>query len=431
MEETCRKELVIEIPVDVVRREAESVTAEYARLARIPGFRPGHAPPALVRRHFRDGIRSEVVQTLLPKFFDNAVKEQKWSVVGRPEFEDLKFEDDQPLTVKAKFEVYPEFALGEYRGLEVEEGPPTVSDADVDKALEEVRQEAATFEVVEGRAAGADDYVIVNYEGRDLKHPESKPLETRDAMVNLGGKGTVAAFRDNLRGAKGGEKREFDVDYPADYPQKSLAGKTYRYRVEVLSIKQKVVPALDDDLAKSVSELATLGELREKLRKDLEERRRRGVEAGARQKLLERLVEAHPMPVPAALVETQLNRKLERALLGLMSQGIDPRTTQIDWAKIREDSRPEAEREVRASLVLERIAASEKIEVTEEEVDELVRQLAQERGETPAALKTRLTRDGELDRMSSTRRSQKALDFVYHNAKITRKNEPAPARAEG
>lgn len=431
MEGTCRKELVIEIPVDVVQRAAESVTAEYARLARIPGFRPGHAPAALVRRHFRDGIRSEVVQSLLPKFFDDAVKEQKWSVVGRPEFEDLKFEDDQPLIVKAKFEVYPEFALGEYQGLEVEEEPPTVTDADVDKALEEVRQQAATFEVVEGRGAGSDDYVMVNYQGRDAKHPESKPLEARDVMINLGGKGTVTAFRENLKGAKAGAKREFDVDYPADYPQKPLAGRAYRYQVEVLSIKQKVMPALDDDLAKSVSELGTLAELREKLRRDLEEQRKRGVDAAARQKLLERLVEAHPIPVPEALVEAQLNRKLERALLGLVSQGIDPRATQIDWAKIREDSRLEAEREVRAALVLEKIAASERIEVTEEEVDELVRQFAEERGETPVALKTRLTRDGELARMSSTRRNQKALDFVYHNAKIIRKNEPAPVRAEG
>jgi trigger factor len=250
-------------------------------------------------------------------------------------------------------------------------------------------------------------------------------------MVDLGGKGTVAAFAENLKGAKAGEVREFQFRYPDDYPQKSLAGKTYSYRVEVLSIKKKVVPAADDELAKSVSEFGTLRELREKLGQDLKERRRRGVEAAARQKLLERLVETHPIPVPRALVEDHLQRKLERALVQLMAQGIDPRATEIDWAKIREDSRPAAEREARASLILERIAESEKVEVPQEEIDNLIREMAQERRETPAALKTRLTRDGELDRISSTRRNQKALDIVYRNAKIIRKNEPDPARAEG
>ncbi len=429
--ETCKRELVIEIPVDAVRREAESVTAQYARQARIPGFRPGHAPPSLVRRRFREGIRSEVVQSLLPKFFENAVKEQKWTVVGRPEFEELKFDEDQPLTCKATFEVYPEFTLGEYKGLEVEEESPRVTEADVDQGLEEVRQHAATFEVVENRPAQDDDYVMVNYQGHDLNSREARPLEARDAMVHLGAKGTVGAFTENLRGTKPGEGREFQVDYPDDYPQKSLAGKSFSYRVEVLSIKKKVVPAMDDELAKSVSEFATLPKLRDRLRQDLKERRQREVEAAAQHKLLERLVDIHPFPVPRVLVEAQLSRKLERVLTQLIAQGIDPRATEVDWAKIREQSRPEAEREVRASLVLEKIAETEKIEVAEEEIDDLIREMAQDRQETPAALKTRLTREGDLDSIATRRRNQKALDFVYRNAKIIRKNEPDPARAEG
>jgi trigger factor len=429
--ETCKKELVIEIPVDVVRQEAENVTAQYARLARIPGFRPGHAPAALVRRHFREGIRNEVVQSLLPKFFANAVKEQKWSVVGRPEFEELKFEDDQPMTCKATFEVYPEFALSQYKGLEVEEDLPTVTEGDVDQALEEVRQRAATFEVVENRPAEDDDYVMVNYRGQDIKTPQSRPLEAREAMVHLGGKGTVGAFTENLRGAKPGDVREFQVSYPDDYPQKSLVGKTFSYRLEVLSIKRKVLPPIADELAKSVSEFSTLAELRDNLRDDLTEQRRHGVEAEAKQKLVERLLDTHPIPVPRALVQTQLQRKLERVLSQLISQGIDPRAAEIDWGKLREESRPNAEREVRASLILQKIADAENLEVLEEELDEFLREMAREGHETAATLKTRLTSAGELERMRSTRRNQKALDFIYRNAKIIRKSQPAPAPIEG
>jgi len=338
--ETCKKELLIEIPVDAVRKEAESVTAQYQRVARIPGFRQGHAPTALVRQHYRENIRNEVVQSLLPKFFDSAVKEQKLTVVGEPRFEELKFEEDQPLTCKVTFEVLPPFELGDYKDLEVEEEPSTVSDADVDQTLEELRQRAATYEVVEDRPAGDDDYVLVSYQGRDLKNPEGRPLEARDAVVHLGGKGTVAAFTENLRGTQAGEVREFDATYPDDYAQKSLAGKTFRYRVEVQSIKKKVVPALDDELAKSVSESETLADLRTTLRADLEKRRKHQVENAAMRKLLEQLVNRGPFPVPEALVEAQLDRKIESLVSQLVAQGIDPRTTEIDWRKLREESRP-------------------------------------------------------------------------------------------
>jgi trigger factor len=420
---TCKKELVIEIPAEVVQQEANSVTTQYARVARIPGFRPGHAPATLVRRHFREDIRSEVVQTLLPRFFENAVKDQKWSVVGRPRFEDLKFEDDQPLTCKATFEIIPEFELKEYKGLEVEEAEPTVTDADIEQRLEEFRERAATFEVVSDRPATDDDYLTVTYRGQDVNEPASQPVEAKDVVVHLGGQGTVVAFTEKLRGVKSGEARQFQVIYPQDYPQKSLAGKTFDYHVEVSSIKKKVVPPVDDELAKSVSEFSTLEELRAQLREELLERARHRTEMESKQKLLDALLAAHEFPVPDILVEVQLDRRLERTVTQLLAQGVDPRAMEVDWRQVRQEGRPEAEKEVRASLLLGRVAEAEKIEVTEEAVDEMIRHMAQERHETPAALKTRLTRDGELDRIKSTRRNQEALNLIYRNAKIIRKSE--------
>jgi trigger factor len=419
----CKKELLIEIPVDVVRREADTVAAQYARVARIPGFRPGHAPRSVVQRRFRDDIRNEIVQSLVPKFFENAVKEQKWSVVGHPRFEDLKFDEDNPLTCKASFEVYPEIELKQYKELEVQEETPDVTEVDIDQALEEVRDHAATFEVVSDRPAADGDYLTMSYKGYDVKAPASHPVEARDVSLQLGGKGTVTAFRENLRGSRPGEIREFEVTYPEHYPQKSLAGKTFRYRVEVQSIKHKVVPAADDDLAKSVSELATLEELRTRLRNDLMERARRRVEMAAKEKLVQQLLHLHEFPVPEVMVEAQLDRKLQRMVTQLVSQGIDPRQAQVDWRKVREDSRPEAEKEVRAFMLLSKVADAEKLEVSEEEADEIIREMAQEAHEPPATLKTRLTRDDELGILKSTRRNQKAIEFIYRNAKITRKSE--------
>lgn len=421
--ETCKKEVVIEIPVDVLRKEAETVTAQYTRVARIPGFRPGHAPASIVRTRFREDIKGEVVQTLLPKFFDNLVKDQKLTVVGKPQFEDLKFEDDKPLTVKATFEVYPAFELKEYKGLEAEEDPVTVADSDIEQTLEKLRERAATFEAVPDRPAQEDDYLDVSYQGRDVKDAGTNPIEAREAMIHLGGKGTVAAFNENLLGAKAGEVREFTASYPDDYPQKTLAGKSYKYRVEIRSIKKKVLPALDDDLAKSASEFSTLEELRNKVREDLKENRQHRAEAATKQKLVEKLLAAHEFPVPEVLVDAQLDHKLENTLSQLIGQGIDPRTVDIDWKKIREDSRADGTEEVRAALMLERIADAEKIEVTDEELDDIVREMAAEHRETPAALKTRLTRNGALATIKSSRRNQKALDIIYRSAKIIRKSE--------
>jgi trigger factor len=292
----------------------------------------------------------------------------------------------------------------------------------VDKTVEDLRESAATFEVVTDRPAADDDHVNVNYRGQDTSLPTSQPTEAKDAVVHLGGKHTVEAFTENLRGAKVGEVREFPVTYAADYPQKTLAGKTFSYRVEIQSIKRKVVPPADDELAKSVSEFATLEELRSKLRQDLEKDAQRQAEISSKNKLAEKLLEAHQFPVPEMLVEIQLDRKIERTLGQLLSQGIDPRQTQVDWKKVREDARPEAEKEVRVVLVLNRVADAEKIDLTEEEVDDVIRDMAKERHMNAAELKTRLTRDGKLDTLKSTRRNQKALDFIYRNAKIIRKN---------
>ncbi len=221
---TCKKELVIEIPVDVVEREADSVAAQFAKRVRIPGFRPGHAPASLVRQHFRDDIRSEVVQTLLPRFFETAVKEQKWEIVSQPRFEDLKFEDAQPLTCKATFEIYPEFELQPYKELEVEEELATVTDADVEEAVQELRDRAATFELVSDRPAADDDHVTINYQGRDTESPPRQPVEVQEAVVHLGGKHTVGAFTENLRGVKAGDVREFAGNLPAGLPPEIPSG---------------------------------------------------------------------------------------------------------------------------------------------------------------------------------------------------------------
>jgi len=416
--ETCKRELLIEIPVDAVRKESDRVAAKYSRSVRVPGFRPGHVPTRLVHQRFREEIKSEVVQALLPKFFNDAVKDRQLSAVGQPEFEDLKFEEGHPLTCKATFEVLPEFELKEYKGLEVEEEPVTVTEAEVAKALEELRESAATVEVVADRPATDGDDVTVSYQGRDVQDAKAEPLEGREIVIHLDAEGR-AGFEENLRGSKAGDTREFKVSYPEDFPSKRLAGKTIRYRVEVHGIKRKVLPGLDDELARTVSEFSTLEELRDRVRQDVERLHRRKAEKTVRQKLVDELLKRHQFPVPASMVQDQLEHSMEIAVAQLVSKGIDPRTAPLDWSKLREKMQPEAEQAVRAAIILQRIAEAERMEVSEEELDQSIREMAQQRGEAPAALKTRLTREGRLAKLQSSCRSHKALDFVYRNAQIT------------
>jgi trigger factor len=352
------------------------------------------------------------------------------SIVGRPHFADLKFEDDSPLTCTAKFEILPEFELKEYKGLEVEQGPVDVTEDEVRKSLDDLQQRAATFEPVEGRAAQDSDYVSVNYRGVDKADAEAKPLEATEAMVHLSKEGSVPEFTENLLGTKAGDVRDFDVNYPEDYASKPLAGKSLSYHVEVQAVKKKVVPELDDEFAKSVSELKTMDELRARVSENLSAHKKYEAENEAKQNLLNQLVDTHTFPVPDTLVDGQVDAKLERLLSRLISQGIDPRSVGLDWQKLREDGRPEAEKDVRGSLILEKVAEAEAIEVKEEEVDELIRELAQERHEAPAAVKTRLTRDGELPTIERRLRNQKALDLIYRNATIKPKSEGVPDQAE-
>lgn len=421
---TCKRELIIEVPPDAVAKESEQITSQYARVARIPGFRPGKAPRALVGKRYREEIRGEIVQTLIPRYFEDRLREEKLHLAGEPHFDDLKFDEGQPIRAKATFEVYPEFELKDYKGLEVEMPPATVSDADLDQAIDRLRERNATFEVVDDRPAAEGDYVLVNYRGQNVQNAEAEPIEAKEGLIQLGGERTVPGFTENLTGVRTGETREFDVQYKEDFPRKSLAGQTLRYRVEVQGIKKKAVPPADDEFAKSVSDFPTLGELRDKVRADLEAQKQKSAENAARQALVEKLAASYSFPVPEALVDDRLRRRLERFAQSLAAQGIDPEAAQIDWRALRDEMRTDAEKDVREALVLDAVATAEDITVTPDELDETVRELAEGLRETPAALKSRLTRDGELDKLESSRRNLKALDFIYRNAKI---NQPSTA----
>jgi len=313
------------------------------------------------------------------------------------------------------FEVLPEFELGQYKDLEVELDDLKVEDADVDKGLEELRDRAATFVPVEGRAIADGDFAQLKLNGIPMGGGE--PLEAESVLCHVGGEETMEPFNENLRGANVGDKKSFDVTYPADYPDAKLQGKTYTYGVEVLGIKEKKRPELTDEFAKDVSDAQTLEELRKKMRDNLEAAKTHRQNEQQREKLLAQIVKGHDFPVPEALVEHQMDSRLERTVRSLASQGMDPRAMNVDWVALRNRQKDRSIEDVKAELLLDRIATAENIEVSDEEVDKEIETLAERSGESATAVRANLTRQGALDRMKSKIRSEKTLDWLCSNSR--------------
>jgi trigger factor len=415
-ETSCWKELELDIPAEKVQAEIEKIAKDLARVARIPGFRPGKAPIALIRRRFADEIKGEVLQELVPGRLEQALGEAKLVPVTRPQVEKVDWEESGGVKFKARFEVLPEFELGDYKNVEVEMEPAEVTDADVDRAIEERREQAASFVPVEGRTIQDGDYATLKMTGT----PEGggEPIRMDNALCHVGSDETVAAFTENLRGANAGENRRFEVRYPDDYPEQKLAGKTYHFNAEVIAVKERKLPEINDEFAKDTGEAETLEELKQKVKQQLVSARDERQKILAQEKIVDLLLGRNSFPVPEALVERQMDARLERAVRRLIAQGIDPRGVNVDWVSLRRQQREHAEGDVRAEILLDRIATAENIDATDEELEKELQGISERSGENIAAIRARLTREGAADTMKSKLRSEKTLDWLYQQARI-------------
>jgi trigger factor len=413
---SCRRELELEIPAEEVSKATERIAKELSRVARVPGFRPGKAPISLIKRRFADDIKGEVLQTLVPERVEKAVAEQKLTPVSRPEVDKLDYNEGQPLKFRAVFEVLPEFELANYKNLELEMPAMDVTDEDVTKALDEMRERAAAFAPVEGRAIENGDFAQLKLMGT----PEGggEPLQADSVLCHIGAEETMEPFNENLRGANVGDHKKFDVAYPADYPDAKLAGKTYHYSVDVLGVKTKKLPDLNDEFVKDVSDAQTLDELKTKVRESIEHQRDHRQKELQREKVLAELVKLHDIPVPESLVEHQMDVRLERVVRSLAAQGVDPRAVNVDWVTLRRRQEDRAKDDVKAELIVDRIATAESIETTDEELQHELEHAAGHSGESAEVLRARLTKQGTLDSMKAKLRSDKTLDWLAQNSKI-------------
>jgi trigger factor len=408
----CKRSLEIEIPIEEVDRAKERVTNSIKQRVRLPGFRPGKAPVNLIQSRFESEIRSEVLDLLLPQAFRERVQKEELKVVGSPDISDLHFEPGQPIRFKADFEVAPEIELGDYRGLPVKYEEPTITDEEVSKRLETMRENKAEYVNLDPRPIESGDYVLVHLKSLAGL---SEPID-QDVQIQVGAEDTLPEFNEALIGATPDGGIQVAVTYPNDYAQERLAGKTVRFELTPKVIRRKEMPALDDEFARDLGDYQSLEELRDAVKKSIFQEKQYMAQQEAKEELIDRLVERHDFPVPETWIDRQIENQVRMQLRDLAGRGVDPNTIKVDWLKVKESQREKAVRSVRASLVLEKIAEREGINATREEVDREVQRISRQEREAVPVTRARLEKEGTLGRIASHIQTEKTLQFLFEQA---------------
>jgi trigger factor len=427
-ESATKREISVEIPVEDVNRQTDALIQKYQKVARIPGFRRGHVPASIIRQRFSEEIKTDMVEALIPRFFRQEAERLSLHPVSQPRVTDMHLHEGEPLRFKAAFEVLPEIKLEGYKELRAEKPEIAVSEADVEQALADLRERHASFNPIEGRALADGDYAQVSLDGTPKaeeksgagktggqKTDEGQPVHMDEVLVEIAGTNTMPEFTEHLRGTNPGDERTFDVIYPEDTQDKRLAGKTFSYAVKVQAIKQKSLPELNDEFSKTLGEFQTMDDVRKAIREQMESERKHEAEHAAKEKLVKELIQRNDFEVPDSLIEQQIDIRLERGLRALAAQGLTAeQMKKMDLPRLRAGQREQAVHDVKAALLLERVAEEENIQVSDEEFDRELEALARQSKQTSEAIRARLTRDGGLDRIRTRIRNEKTLEFLYH-----------------
>lgn len=412
--EGCKHSLEITVPVADVEKETERVVANIQQKVRLPGFRPGKAPLSLVKSKFSQEINQDVIEAVIPRFFHETAAKEGLQVVGKPNVVDVHFHAGEPIKFKAEFEVAPVIELGEYRGVAVPYAEPEVTDADIAERIEAVREQKAEYVNEEPRALADGDYAVVSLES--ISGVDEK-ISQDELMMKIGDEATLAAFSENLRGASPDEVREFDIVYPEDYDRATLAGRTVRFKATVKAVRRKELPELNDEFAKDLGDFQTLDEFRETVRRTIFQEREHQAQEAAKHAIIDKLVDTHDFPVPGAYIDRQIEMNMEQQFRQLSGQGVDLSKLNLDWVKLREAQAPRALRDVKASLLLDKVGEREAVAVTQEEIDVEVNRIARQQREAVAMVRAKLQKEGGIARIAGHIRTDKTLRLLFEHAR--------------
>jgi len=408
-----KKSVEVEIPADLISSEEKRVTTEFTRQAKLPGFRPGKVPPSVVRTRFAKEIQDEVMSRLLSRSFRDAISEKGVEPVGDPQLEHIDpFIEGAPVKYKAQFEVKPRIDLRDYRGIEIDDPKIEVTDADVDKMIERLRDQSSAYRVENDRGLQNDDIAMIDI----TTSGEGIEPETRTGHFRDGEETPMPELHDALRGKKPGESGSFDKTYGEDASNEKFRGKNVHHEVTLKEIRVQEKPEVNDEFAKSVGGWESVQQMRETVAGDIRKHREFDALRVKQNQIGEHLLAIHDFEVPDALVEEELGKSLQNYVRFLASQGVDVEKAEIDWNKVAADFRPEAVKRVKRSLILEAIAKKEDIQVSDVEADAEIRRAANESGRDFADVKYRLKQDGGYEALRGSLGQEKALAFVLKNA---------------
>jgi trigger factor len=419
----CKKLVRIEVEAEKVNETFESVTGDFRKAANLPGFRPGKAPKEMVVRKYEKDIEDEARRKLISDAYRKAVEEQKLDVLGKPDIEEIQFSRGQPLQFAATVETAPEFQLPDYKGLMVTREAKVVTDADVEKALTVLREQRTEFKDVD-RPLASGDIAVVNYkgtcEGKPITDiaPTAKGLTDKSNFwVEATPNSFIPGFADQLIGAKAGEKRTVNVDFPADFVTPQLAGKKGVYEVEVTQVKEKALPALDEALAKAYS-AESLEKLREGVRRDLENELNHNQNKAVRNQIIRTLLDRVNFDLPASAVAQETRNVVYNIVQDNAKRGISRDVIEQQKEQIYTAATHGAKERVKVAFLMQKIAEKEDIKVSQEEIAHRVQFLA---GlyQIPADkfLKDLQKRNGLIEVYDQIM-NEKVIDMLQQNAKI-------------
>jgi trigger factor len=414
---SVKKKLHIQVLPDAIKLEMKKALADVAKKAKIPGFRTGKAPKDVVERHYAAEIQSEVMNRLISESYLQALKENDLSPVEMPNITNISpLEKDAPLNYSAVVEVRPRIDLGAYEGIEVKEAPVAVSDEELGQTVDRLREMYAQLEVVEGQALDKGHTAIIDFEGfREGRSIEG--AKAQDHLLHLGTGSLIPGFEEQLIGMNKGETREINVDFPADYGNKDLAGKDAKFTVTLKEVKKKVMPELNDEFAKDIGDHKTVDELKARIKEDIAIRKKNEQVSAQREELLTKLIGAHTFDVPQGMVDRELNSMARQHVTRMARQGIDVQKT-FDVAKFRLEHRDLAVRRVKGTLLLDVIADKEKIEVSDAEVNAAMVAMARNAGQKLEAVKQYYeSQEGGMEDLRSSLAEEKTLSLLLSKAK--------------
>ena len=413
-----KKIIHFEIPWEDVDRHVKETVRHIMRSARVPGFRPGKAPERVVRSRYAQQIKDDVIQHLIPESYQSVLKEKNFDLVSEPALSDVMYAEGSPFLFKITIETRPQVEVQGYRGIELEAKPFEIKEEEVEAVLKVYQQRAAELIPLPDAAAEKGQYVSAHVRADMDSGGKKKKMFDSTTTIEVGSEDNHPAFNENLPGKKAGDKVSFDASYAEDHPEKSIAGKTVHYHLEIHSVNERRLPAIDDEFAKDQGEYKSLDELKDKIRKDIEKHKLSDQRGHYKDEIMKKLVDAHPFAVPETLVRRETDNLVQEYAYTLQRSGANLQDASFDWNEIYRKFTEQAERNVRGVMIVQAIAGAEKIEATDEDVEQSIARIADQQRRPPEAVKAELAKENRMERMLGNIRITKTLDFLLDHANI-------------